>query len=137
MVIRMWKSATSALVVLAVVSCATPEQRQSATPDQRPSETPEQRPSETPEQRPSETPEQRPSGIPQQRQTATPEQRQKRIAADQERIAAQMQRDLAPVCTSAGLTPGTDAHSHCVMSLYRQELKRRAAIAASSKPERP
>src|ERR1700676_2282916 len=121
MVIRMWKSATLVLVVLVVLSCATPEQRQNATPEQRPSATPEQRQSATP----------------QQRQNATPEQRQKRIAADQERIAAQMQRDLAPVCTSAGLTPGTDAHSHCIMSLYRQELKRRAAIAASSKPERP
>src|SRR6202171_5049941 len=97
MVIRMWKSATLALIVSAVLGCTTPEQRQSATP----------------------------------------EQGQKRIAADQERIAAQMQRDLAPVCTSAGLTPGTDAHSHCIISLYRQELKRRAAIAASSKPERP
>ena len=51
----MWKSATLALVVLAVLGCATPEQRQSATP----------------------------------------EQRRKRIAADQERVAAHMQRDLA------------------------------------------
>ena len=81
----MWKSATLVLVGLAVLSCATPEQRQSATP--------------------------------QQRQNATPEQRKKRIAADQERIAAQIQRDLAPVCTSAGLIPGTDAHSHCIMSV--------------------
>src|ERR1700686_4419917 len=97
MVIRMWKSATLVLIVLAVLSCATPEQRQSATP----------------------------------------EQRKKRIAADQERIAAQIQRDLAPVCTSAGLIPGTDAHSHCILSLYRQELKRRAATAASPNPERP
>src|ERR1700687_983588 len=129
MVIRMWKSATLGLVVLVVLSCATPEQRQNATPEQRQNATPEQRPSATPEQRQSATP--------QQRQNATPEQRQKRIAADLERIAAQMQRDLAPVCTSAGLTPGTDAHSHCIMSLYRQELKRRAAIAASPKPERP
>ena len=128
MVIRMGKSATLALVVLAVLSCATPEQPPSATPDQRQSVTPDQRPSATPEQRQSATPEQR------QKRIATD---QKRIAAEQERIAAQMQRDLAPVCTSAGLTPGTDAHSHCIMSLYRQELKRRAAIAASPKPERP
>jgi hypothetical protein len=56
-----------------------------------------------------------------QRKRAASEQRQKRIAAEEERIAAQMQRDLAPVCTPAGLTPGTDTHSHCIMSLYRQE----------------
>jgi hypothetical protein len=124
----MWKSATLVLGVLAVVSCATTEQRQSATPEQPPSATPDQRQSATPERPPSATPEQR------QKRIAVD---QKRIAAEQGRIAAQMQRDLAPVCTSAGLTPGTDAHSHCIMSLYRQELKRRAAIAASPKPERP
>jgi len=127
MVIGMWKSATLALVVLSVLGCATPEQRQATTPEPGQS---------TPEQRQS-TPEPRQSTTPEQRQSTTPEQRKKRIAADQERIAAQMQRDLAPVCTSAGLTPGTDAHSHCVMSLYRQELKRRAATAASPNPERP
>ncbi len=125
--IGMWKSATLALVVLSVLGCATPEQRQATTPEPGQS---------TPEQRQS-TPEPRQSTTPEQRQSTTPEQRKKRIAADQERIAAQMQRDLAPVCTSAGLTPGTDAHSHCVMSLYRQELKRRAATAASPNPERP
>src|ERR1700682_3479673 len=129
MVIRMWKSATLALIVSAVLGCTTPEQRQSATPEQGQSATPEQGRSATPEQRRSKTPE--------QRQSVTPEQRQKRIAADQERIAAQMQRDLAPVCTSAGLTPGTDAHSNCIISLYQQHLRRRAAIAASPKPERP
>ena len=129
MVIRMWKSATLALIVSAVLGCTTPEQRQSATPEQGQSATPEQGRSAAPEQRRSKTPE--------QRQSATPEQRQKRIAADQERIAAQMQRDLAPVCTSAGLTPGTDAHSHCIISLYQQELKRSAAIASPPKPERP
>src|SRR6266700_3031519 len=117
----MWKSATLALIGSAVLGCATPEQHQSSTPEQRQSSTPEQRQSATPEQR----------------QSATPEQRQKRIAADQERIAAHMQRDLAPICTSAGFTPGTDAHSQCTISLYRQELKRRAAIAATPKPERP
>jgi hypothetical protein len=117
----MWKSATLALIGSTVLGCATPEQHQSATPEQRQGATPEQRQSSTPEQR----------------QSATPEQRQKRIAADQERIAAHMQRDLAPICTSAGFTPGTDAHSHCTISLYRQELKRRAAIAAPPKPERP
>ena len=122
----MWKSATLALIVLAFLGCATPEQRQSATPEQGQGATPEQRQSATPEQRQGAT-----------RPTATPEQRQKRIAADQERIAAHMQRDLAPVCTSAGLTPGTDDHSHCIISLYQQELKRRAAITNSPKPERP
>jgi hypothetical protein len=126
MVIGMWKSATLALVVLAALGCATPEQRQTTTPEPRES---------TAEPRQS-TPEPRQSTTPEPRQSATPEQRKKRIAADQERIAAQMQRDLAPVCTSAGLTPGTDAHSRCVMSLYRQELKRRAATAASPSPER-
>jgi Flp pilus assembly protein TadD len=125
----MWKSATLALMALAVLGCATPEQRQSATPEQGQGATPEQRQSATPEQRQGATPQQRPS--------ATPEQRQKRIAADQERIAAHMQRDLAPVCTSAGLTPGTDDHSHCIISLYQQELKRKAAITTSPKPERP
>jgi hypothetical protein len=56
---------------------------------------------------------------------ATPEQRQGRIAAH-------MQRDLAPVCVAAGFTPGTDAHSRCVLELYKQELERNAAIAASA-----
>jgi hypothetical protein len=56
---------------------------------------------------------------------ATPEQRQARIAAH-------MQRDLAPVCAAAGFTPGTDAHAKCVLDLYKQELARSAAIAASA-----
>jgi hypothetical protein len=60
-------------------------------------------------------------------QVQAPEQRQKHIAADQERTAEHLQRDLGPVCTSAGLTPGTDAHSRCMDSLYRLELERRAA----------
>ena len=136
MVIRMWKFATLALSVFAVLGCATPEQRQNATPEQRQSATPEQRQSATPEQRQNATPEQRPSVTPEQRQKRIAAD-QKRIAADQERIAAHMQRDLAPVCTSAGLTPGTDAHSHCTISLYQQELKRSAAIASPPKPERP
>jgi hypothetical protein len=55
----------------------------------------------------------------------TPEQRQARIAAH-------MQRDLAPLCTAAGFTPGTDPHSQCVLTLYKQELERNAAIAASA-----
>jgi hypothetical protein len=38
-----------------------------------------------------------------------------------------LQRDLGPLCTSAGLTPGTGAHARCIDSLYRLELERRAA----------
>jgi hypothetical protein len=38
-----------------------------------------------------------------------------------------MERDLGPVCTSAGLAPGTDGHSRCIDSLYRLELERSAA----------
>ncbi len=53
----------------------------------------------------------------------------KRIAAEKERVAEHLQRDLAPVCTSAGLTPGTDAHARCVDSLYRRELERTAEPA--------
>ena len=55
------------------------------------------------------------------------EQHQKRIAVEKKRIAEHLQRDLGPVCTSAGLTPGTDVYSRCVDSLYRLELERRAA----------
>ena len=56
---------------------------------------------------------------------ATPEQRQARIAAH-------MQRDLAPLCTAAGFTPGTDAHSQCVLDLYKKELERSTAIGAAA-----
>ena len=99
----MWKSGTVALLTAAVVGCATPPQVEAPTRV------------EAPEQ--SQTPE----------QSQKREQRQKRIAADQERIAAHLERDLGPICTSAGFTPGTDAHSRCVDSLYRLELERRAA----------
>jgi hypothetical protein len=118
----MWKSATLALIVLAVLGCATPEQVQAPAQVQAPEQVEAPAQVQAPEQR--QTREQ-----PQKR-----EQRQKRIAAeqerlaaDQERIAAHLQRDLGPVCTSAGLTPGTDAHSRCMDSLYRLELERRAA----------
>src|SRR5690348_9124845 len=57
------------------------------------------------------------------------EQRQKHIAAENKRVAEHLQRDLGPICTSAGLTSGTDAHSRCVDSLYRLELERRATSA--------
>lgn len=56
---------------------------------------------------------------------ATPEQRQ-------ERIAAHMQRDFAPLCTAAGFTPGSDAHAKCVLDLYKKELDRQAAIGAAA-----
>ena len=55
------------------------------------------------------------------------EQQRKRIAAENKRVAEHLQRDLGPICTSAGLTPGTDIHSRCMDRLYRLELERRAA----------
>jgi hypothetical protein len=116
----MWKSGTVALLTAVVVGCAAPEKVQ--VPAQVPSpeqvQTPEQ--AQTSEQR--QTAEQRLK----REQRLIREQRQKRIAADQERIAAHLQRDLGPICTSAGLTPGTDAHSRCTDSLYRLELERKA-----------
>jgi len=106
----MWKCGTVALLTLVVVGCAAPEKVQAPGQVQAPEQL------HTPEQ------------------VQTPEQRQKRIAAEKKRIAAEkkriaehLQRDLGPVCTSAGLTPGTDVHSRCVDGLYRLELERRAA----------
>jgi hypothetical protein len=117
MVMAMWKSGALALLTLVVVGCATPEQLQKRLAAD-----------EAVDHKRLDADE----AANQKRLDAN----QKRLAADQKRLAAHMQRDLAPVCTSAGFTPGTDAHSHCVVSLYRQELKRRAAIAASPQPER-
>lgn len=97
----MWKSGTVALLTVVVVGCAAPDKVQA------------------PEQV------QAPDQVQTREQTQKREQRQKRIAAEQQRIAAHLQRDLGPVCTSAGLTPGTDAHSRCMDSLYRLELERR------------
>ena len=116
----MWKSGTVALLTIVVVGCATPEQVQAPEQIQAPEQVPAPAPVQAPEQRQSR----------EQRQRR--EQRQKRIGAEQERIAAEriaahLQRDLGPVCTSAGFTPGTDAHSRCMDSLYRLELERRAA----------
>src|ERR1700682_2406785 len=118
----MWKSGTVALLTVVVVGCATPPQVQAPAQVQVPEQVQAPAPVQAPEQRQAR----------EQRQKR--EQHQKRIAADQERIAAEqeriaehLQRDLGPVCTSAGLTPGTDAHSRCMDSLYRLELERRAA----------
>ena len=118
----MWKSGTVALLTVVVVGCATPEQVQAPAQVEAPEQVQAPAPVQAPEQRQAR----------EQRQRR--EQRQKRIAAEQERIAsdheriaAHLQRDLGPVCTSAGLTPGTDAHSRCMDSLYRLELERRAA----------
>lgn len=105
----MWKSGTVALLTVVVVGCAAPEKVQAPGQVQAPEQL------QTPEQ--VQTPEQR-----QKR-----EQHQKRITAENKRIAEHLQRDLGPVCTSAGLTPGTDVHSRCVDSLYRLELERRTA----------
>ena len=99
----MWKCGTVALLTVVVVGCAAPEKVQAPGQVQAPEQL------QTPEQR-------------QKR-----EQHQKRITAENKRIAEHLQRDLDPVCTSAGLTPGTDVHSRCVDSLYRLELERRAA----------
>ena len=99
-----------ALLTLVVVGCATPEQVQAPAQVQAPEQVEAPAPVQAPEQ---------------QRQKR--EQRQKRIAAEQERVAEHLQRDLGPVCTSAGLTLGTDAHSRCIDSLYRLELERNAA----------
>src|ERR1700704_6292444 len=109
----MWRAGTVALLTLVVAGCATPDQ--SLAPAQAPA------PAQVPAPEPVRPPEQ--SQTREQRQKL--EQRQKRIAADQER-AAHLERDLGPVCTSAGLTPGTDAHSRCIDSLYRLELERAA-----------
>lgn len=61
---------------------------------------------------------------------ATPEQREARIAEH-------MQRDLSPICTTAGRTPGTDAHSRCVITLYREELADAVTIAAAPSESAP
>jgi uncharacterized protein HemX len=113
----MWKSGTVALLTVVVVGCATPEQVQAPEQVEAPAQV------QAPEQQ-RQTREQRQRREQRQKRIAA---EQERLAADQERIAAHLQRDLGPVCTSAGLTPGTDAHSRCMDSLYRLELERRAA----------
>jgi hypothetical protein len=120
----MRKSITAALMTVLVAGCAAPEKVQA------PVEVPAPEQLQAPEQ--VQTPEQVQALERQKR-----EQHQKRVAAEKKRVAAEkeriaehLQRDLAPVCTSAGLTPGTEAHSRCVDSLYRRELER---ISASSR----
>lgn len=112
----MWKCGTVALLTVVVVGCAAPERVQAPGQVQAPEQL------QTPEQ--VQTPEQRQKHEQHQKRIAA---EKKRIAAEKERIAEHLQRDLGPVCTSAGLTPGTDVHSRCVDSLYRLELERRAA----------
>lgn len=104
----MCKCCTVALLTVVIVGCAAPEKVQA------PGQVQALEQLQAPEQ--VQTPEQR-----QKR-----EQNQKRIAAENKRIAEHMQRDLGPICTSAGLTPGTDVHSRCMDRLYRLELERRA-----------
>ena len=99
----MCKCCTAALLTLLVVSCAAPETVRAPGQVQATEEL------QTGEQR-------------QKR-----EQQRKRIAAENKRVAEHLQRDLGPICTSAGLTPGTDIHSRCMDRLYRLELERRAA----------
>jgi hypothetical protein len=118
----MWKSGTVALLTVVVVGCATPEQVQAPAQVEAPEQVQAPAQVQAPEQRQAR--EQRQRREQRQKRIAA---EQERIAADHERIAAHLQRDLGPVCTSAGLTPGTDAHSRCMDSLYRLELERRAA----------
>src|SRR5689334_8957802 len=107
----MFRYCALVLLTVVVVGCAGPEKVQA------PGQVQASEQLQTPEQ--VQTPEQR-----QKR-----EQRQKHIAAENKRVAEHLQRDLGPICTSAGLTSGTDAHSRCVDSLYRLELERRATSA--------
>jgi hypothetical protein len=118
----MWKSGTVVLLTVVVVGCATPTQVEAPTRVQPPTQVEAPGQVRVPEQ--SQTREQRQKREQRQQRIATD---QERIAADKERIAEHLERDLGPVCTSAGLTPGTDAHSRCMDSLYRLELERRAA----------
>jgi len=118
----MWKSGTVALLTVVCVGCATPEQVQAPAQVEAPEQVQAPAQVQAPEQRQAR--EQRQRREQRQKRIAA---EQERIAADHERIAAHLQRDLGPVCTSAGLTPGTDAHSRCMDSLYRLELERRAA----------
>src|SRR5450755_2487990 len=116
----MWKCGTVALLTVVVVGCAAPAKVQAPEHVQAPEQiqTPEV---QTPE---VHTAEQRQRREQHQKRIAA---EKKRIAAEKERVAEHLQRDLGPVCTSAGLTPGTEVHSRCVESLYRLELERRAA----------
>jgi hypothetical protein len=117
----MSKSGTVALLTLIVMGCAAPEKVQA--PEQIPP--PEQ--VKAPEQlKPAEP-------IPAPKQVQTPKPRPKRVTADQERVAAHLQHDLGPICTAAGLTPGTDAHSRCMESLYKLELERKAGTRVPGK----
>jgi hypothetical protein len=124
----MWKRATAALMTGLVVGCATPERVQA--PEQVPAPAQLQTPEsvQTPEQAQALERQKREQY---QKRVAAEKKRvaaeKERVAAEKERIAEHLQRDLAPVCTSAGLTPGTDAHARCVDSLYRRELERASA----------
>jgi hypothetical protein len=112
----MWKCGTVALLTVFVVGCAAPEKVQG--PEQLPIPAQVQSPEQV------QTLEQRQKYEQRQKRIAT---EKKRSAAEKERVAVHLQQDLGPVCTSAGLTPGTDAHSRCVDSLYRLELERKSA----------
>lgn len=123
----MWERGTAALMAILVVGCSSPGQFQAPGQVQAPEQLSAPGQGQPPEQ--VQTPEQAQALERQKR-----ELHQKRVAADKkraaaekERIADHLKRDLAPVCTSAGLVPGTEAHSHCVDSLYRKELERTSA----------
>ena len=109
---KVCKWRTVALLTLVVAGCTTPEKAEAPAQVKAPEllQTPEHL--QTSEQR-------------QKR-----ELQRKRIAAENKRIAEHLQRDLGPICTSAGLTPGTDVHSRCMDRLYRLELERRAASSS-------
>jgi hypothetical protein len=117
----MWKCGTVALLAVVVVGCAAPEKVQAPGQVQAPAQVHAPDQPQTPE---VQTAEQRQKREQHQKRIAA---ETKRIAAEKERIAEHLQRDLGPVCTSAGLTPGTEVHSRCVESLYRLELERKAA----------
>jgi hypothetical protein len=124
----MWRFGTVALLTVVVPGCAAPERVR--PPEQIPAS--QQVPTFERVQTPAQV--QTPEQVQTLEQDQKREQRQRRIAAEKKRIAAEkeriaehLQRDLGPVCTSAGLIPGTDAHSRCVDGLYRLELERRAA----------
>lgn len=117
----MSKSGTVALLALIVMGCAVPEKV--PAPEQIPP--PEQ--VKVPEQVKASEP------VPAPKQAQPPKQRVKRVTPEQERVTAHLQNDLGPICTAAGLTPGTDAHSRCMESLYRLELERKAGTRVPAK----
>jgi hypothetical protein len=114
---------TVSLIAVLVGGCAAPDPVQAPAQDRQADQL--QPPEQVQTAEPGEATERQKREQYQKRAAAE----KKRIAAEKERVAQHLQRDLAPVCTSAGLTPGSDAHSRCVDSLYRRELERIAESA--------